>query len=78
MTITHTETLMPTQLRTRRAAPKSVGQALVLIAAAVVLVGLGVVATAAYLVVPQPTQTTIVRPGATSPSISITWWRHAQ
>jgi len=43
MTITHTETLMPTQ----------VGQTLAL-----------------FLVMPQPAQTTIVRPAATSPTVA--------
>ena len=47
MTITHTETLMPTQL-------KNVGgQTLAL-----------------FLVMPQPAQTTIVRPAATSPTVA--------
>lgn len=115
MTTTHTETLMPTQLRnaryvvgtvhdedtvcaaiatfgteyveaTARAAPKSVGKALALIAGAAVVVGLGAAAAAAFLVVSQPTQPNrpssalaphvISIPGVIS--ISIPWRRHAQ
>jgi hypothetical protein len=45
-------------------APKWVGQALSLIAAAVVIVGLGVVAVVALLVTPPPAQTQVVRPAA--------------
>jgi hypothetical protein len=93
MTLTHTQTRMPTQRRNvghlvctvhdddtvcapigsratqhfeaaEPVAPKWVGQALSLIAAAVVIVGLGVVAVVALLVTPPPAQTQVVRPAA--------------
>jgi hypothetical protein len=76
---------------TPRAPAKSVGSALALIAAAAVMSGLGAAAAAAFLVVPQPAQTTVVRPAATRPtavtpsaplppvvSISVPWRWHAQ
>lgn len=59
MTLTHTEPLMAAQR------PKWVGQALSLIAAAVVMVALGAVAAVALVVAPPPPPTQVVRPAAT-------------
>jgi hypothetical protein len=93
MTLTHTQTRMPTQRRNvghlvctvhdddtvcapigsratqhfeaaEPVAPKWVGQALSLIAAAVVMVGLGAVVAVSVLVAPPSAQNTVVRPAA--------------